>query len=131
MRKGKFLIGGVIILLAIGSLGFLAFRGTAIYYYTVSEAIGQENTLLGQNIRVSGEVMPGSLEKAKPGNTIRFSLSDVKNADARLFITYRGVVPDTFKEGSEAVVEGRLAESDVFNAQRIIARCPSKYVPKE
>lgn len=130
--KKKYLIGGILILIAIGSLSFMAFRGAATYYYTVSEVIGQGSALYGQNIRIAGEVVPGSVEPVKIGRTaIRFTLSDMKNAGERLSVSYQGAVPDAFKEGNEAVVEGRLDATGLFNAAQIIVKCPSKYVPKE
>jgi cytochrome c-type biogenesis protein CcmE len=42
---------------------------------------------------------------------------------------YSGVTPDTFKEDSEVVVKGRLADDNTFQATEIIAKCPSKYEP--
>lgn len=130
--KKKYLIGGILILVAIGSLSFMAFRGAATYYYTVSEVKAQGNAIYGQNIRIAGEVVPGTVEQLKTGRTaIQFVLSDMENTSQRLPVFYQGAVPDAFKEGNEAVVEGRLDATGVFNAGQIIVKCPSKYVPKE
>ena len=131
-KRKKFLIGGIIILLAIGSLGFMAFKGAATYYYTVTEAIAPGNSLSGQNIRVAGQVAPGSVvQEASNNKNISFVLLDTINTGDHLSVTYNGNLPDAFKEGNDAVVEGSLSSSGVFKAQQIIVKCPSKYVPKE
>ena len=40
---------------------------------------------------------------------------------------YLGIdVPDLFRDGAEVVVEGR-ASQQAFEAQRVLAKCPSKY----
>src|ERR1035437_9803921 len=111
----KFLIGGIIILLAIGYLGFMAFKGAATYYYTVTEAVAPGNTLSGQNIRVAGQVAPGSLIiDASNNKNIRFVLLDTVNNGDHLSISYLGSLPDAFKEGNDAVVEGTLSSSGGF-----------------
>ncbi len=119
-------------MLAIGSLSFMAFRGATTYYYTVNEVKSQGSALYGQNIRIAGEVVPGSIEPVQTGRTaIQFVLADTENTSQRLPVFYQGAVPDTFKEGNQAVVEGRLDASGLFTAGQIIVKCPSKYVPKE
>ena len=110
----------------------MAFRGAATYYYTVSEVKSQGTALYGQNIRIAGEVVNGSVEQATTGRTaIRFVIADMENTAERLPVFYQGAVPDAFKEGNEAVVEGKLDDTGVFTAGQIIVKCPSKYVPKE
>jgi cytochrome c-type biogenesis protein CcmE len=131
LKKRKFLIGGIIILLAIAGLSSLAFKGAATYYYTVSEVIVQESTLGNQNIRVAGQVAPGSIIRDNSaGNTLNFILIDSNNNQSHLSVTYKGAVPDTFKEGNDAVIEGRLSSSSIFEAKQIIVKCPSKYEPE-
>ena len=131
MGKKKFLIGGIIILIAIGSLGFMAFQGAATYYYTVSEVLGKGSAMYDQNIRVTGQVAPNSvIRESTGGNILRFTLDDRDN-DNVLAVTYKGAIPDAFKEGNDAVVEGKISSSGVFEAQQIIVKCPSKYEPQQ
>ena len=130
-KQKKYLVGGILILVAIGVLGFMSFKGAATYYYTVSETIGQSSSLIGKNIRVAGKVVEGTLVKEDSSNNIIFVLVDNEDLTKRLNISYKGAVPDAFKEGNEAVVEGKLSDTNTFKAQQIIVKCPSKYVPKE
>ncbi len=130
LKKKRFLIGGSIVFLAIGYLGFVAFTSAATYYYTVSELIEQGNSIYGENVRVNGQVTPGSVEQESAGRLLRFTIIDVAGEES-LPVVYQGVVPDTFKVGNEVVVEGRLNSSGIFQAHTLMPKCPSKYVPIE
>jgi cytochrome c-type biogenesis protein CcmE len=131
LKKKKFLIGGFILLVAVGVLGFMAFRGAATYYYAVGEVITKANSMQDNQIRVAGRVQEGSVVRDNSANTIQFVLTDAADITKKLPIVYKGAVPDAFKEGNDAVVEGQLAASGTFKAQQIIVKCPSKYVPKQ
>ena len=126
LRKKRFLIGGIIIFLAIGYLSYVGFVGGATYYYTVSEAIEQGSSIYGENIRVNGQVTPGSVQQEAAGSTLQFTIADEEES---LPVVYQGAVPDTFKEGNAVVVEGHLNSSGVFQAHTLMPKCPSKYVP--
>jgi cytochrome c-type biogenesis protein CcmE len=112
-------------------LSYMAFKGAATYYYTVSEVLTQKTTLVGQNIRVAGKVGLNSLVKDSSKNTIDFVLLESSDLTKSLHVSYKGSVPDAFKEGNDAVVEGQLLETNIFKASQIIVKCPSKYVPQE
>ncbi len=128
LRKKRFLIGGIIVFLAIGYLGFMGFQSSATYYYTVSELMEQGGSIYGENVQVNGQVTPGSVEQ-EPGSLIlRFSISEDGES---LPVVYHGVVPDTFKVGSDVVVEGHLNSAGIFQANTILTKCPSKYVPEK
>ena len=128
LRKKRFLIGGIIVFLAIGYLGFIGFQSSATYYYTVSELMEQGSSIYGENVRVNGQVAPGSVEQEAQGTILRFTITDVE-VEQNLPVVYQGVVPDTFKVGNEVVVEGYLNSDGIFQANTLVAKCPSKYVP--
>ncbi|MFQ5997451.1 MAG: cytochrome c maturation protein CcmE [Dehalococcoidales bacterium] len=128
LRKKKFLVGGIIISLAIGYLAYVGFESSATYYYTVSELTGQENSIYGENIRVKGQVVPGSVEQETAGRELRFTIID---GEESLPVVYQGVVPDTFRVGTEVVVEGQLNPVGIFQAHTLMPKCPSKYVPQQ
>jgi cytochrome c-type biogenesis protein CcmE len=130
-RKKKFLIGGIILLVAIASLAFMWFRNAATYYYPVSEVINKGTTLQGQTIRVAGQVAPGTYSRNNLTGIMAFQLIDPTDTAKTVSVTYKGGVPDSFKEGNDAVVEGQLSSASTFNATQIIVKCPSKYVPKQ
>ncbi len=128
LRKKKFLIGGIIVFLAIGFLGYMGFMGAATYYYEVGELLARGSSIYGENVRVNGQVAPGSVEQEAQGRILRFTMIDV-NGEESLPVVYQGVVPDTFKVGNEVVVEGQLNSTGVFQANTLMPTCPSRYVP--
>ena len=130
LRKRRFLIGGIIVFLAIGYLGFIGFQSSATYYYTVSELIEQESSIYGENVRVNGQVAPDSVEQEAQGTILRFTIIDAEGEES-LPVFYQGVVPDAFKVGNDVVVEGHLNSDGIFQANTILVKCPSKYVPEQ
>ena len=127
LRKRKFLIGGIIIFVAVGYLVYMGFAGAATYYYTVSEFMQQGNSIYGENVRVNGQVAPGSVQQEATERTLRFTIIE---GEESLPVFYQGVVPDTFKVGGSVVVEGHLNSSGIFQAHTLMPKCPSRYVPQ-
>jgi len=130
LRKKRFLIGGFIVFLAIGYLGFMGFQSSVTYYYTVSELKEQGDSIHGENVRVNGQVAPGSLQQESAGQILKFTIIDAEG-EGSLPVVYQGVVPDAFKVGNEVVAEGYLNSGGIFQAHTLMVKCPSKYVPEE
>jgi len=126
LRKKRFLIGGIIIFLAIGYLGYIGFQSSATYYYTASELMEQGSSIYGKNVRLNGQVVPGTVQQEGVGRTLKFTISD---GEESLPVVYHDIVPDAFKVGNNVVVEGRLNSDGIFQANTILVKCPSKYVP--
>jgi len=126
----KFLIAGGLI---VGTICFLMFSGidnAMVYYYTVSEVQSQGKQLAGRGIRISGHVQPGSIEKADDGTHVDFRVYE-KQTGRTVLVSYAGLIPDTFKDDAEVVVEGIFDPGDPsFNATTLLAKCPSKYEGK-
>ena len=127
-KKLKLTIGGLVVVLAIGTLAYFAFTGNMVYYYTV-----QELTAVGpsQNVRVAGDLVNGTLERGGVGEPIKFKIFDKGAPDHTLFVTFTGAVPDTFKDDPanpvEVVVDGDYLSDGTFDASVLLAKCPSKY----
>lgn len=128
MGKKKFLIGAIIIFLAIGYLGYTGFVSSATYYYEVSELLDKGSSVYGETVKVNGLVAPGSVMQEAQGTKLKFTITDVKGVGS-LIVVYQGVVPDSFKVGNELVAEGQLNSDGVFQAQTLVPKCPSKYTP--
>lgn len=126
LKKKRFVIGGIIILLAIGYLAFVGFQQSATYYYTVSEFAGKASEIPAKNVKVSGQVAPGSVQQDS-GRTLKF---DIEEGGKSIAVVYQGGVPDAFQEGNEVVCEGHLNSEGVFLASSIMTKCPSKYMPQ-
>ena len=128
-KNVKFIIGGIIIAVAIIYLAYNGFQKTALYYLTVSEFKDRELSLTqGEALRINGSVLDGSIQWSFQEGVLRFIISDGEN---ELPIVYHGVAPDTFKSGTQVVVEGEYTQDNVLEADKIMAKCPSKYEAEE
>jgi cytochrome c-type biogenesis protein CcmE len=127
-KKLKFLIGGLVVVAAISSLAFFAASKNMVYYYTVTELQGKGSST---NVRVSGDLVSGTLVKGNVGEPIKFKIYDPADKSKVMFVTYTGAVPDTFKDDPsnqvQVVVEGDYLTDGSFNANFLLAKCPSKY----
>ncbi len=123
----RLLVGLGVILAAFGYLFMSGMEASQVYYLTVSEYQDRAASLgPGDPFRVSGRVRPGSVNLADNGLDLQFTVYDPARDDALLSVAYHGVVPDTFMENSEVVVEGTM-DGATFQAHTLLAKCPSKY----
>ena len=99
--------------------------GAMVYYLTVGEFLDKQGRPdLGENFRINGRVVEGTIRKPPGGLGARFTMSD---GTRTLQVAYGKETPDTFVDGSEVVVEGALGPDGVFAAHTLLAKCPSKY----
>jgi cytochrome c-type biogenesis protein CcmE len=100
---------------------------TKTYYKTISELSQMGSQAQGKRLRVGGDVEQGSI--VRTGREVSF----VMHQDAlKLKVVYNGVdpLPDTFKDGAQALADGRLGANGIFEASKIQAKCASKYEAK-
>jgi cytochrome c-type biogenesis protein CcmE len=107
-------------------LAMWGLKDRAAYFYTPAD-IAAGKAAEGQAIRIGGMVETGSVEHLPDGVTIRFVLTDGK---AQTPVTFRGIVPDLFREGSGAVAEGRM-QGATFVADTILAKHDERYMPPQ
>ena len=125
MRKyGKF---AALIVVVIGTLVWLATAGmneTKTYYKTIGELGKMGDQAYGKRLRVGGDVESGSIHRVGP--EVQFVLIQDK---LRLKVAYTGSepLPDTFKDGAQALADGKLDKDGVFRTAKIQAKCASKY----
>ncbi len=124
---GKFIIAGAIIVLTMSYLAYTGVQESKSYYVTIAELRGQGDSAYSKRLRVAGVVDTGSIKRQ--GTTVEFVL--VEN-DQKLNVIYKGTEapPDTFKDESQALVEGNIGRDGVFHANHLQAKCASKYAPK-
>jgi cytochrome c-type biogenesis protein CcmE len=113
-------------LLAVASgLILTAFRDSIVFFYTPSE-LTEKHVPAGRALRIGGLVEDGSV--ARDGDVIRFRVTDLKSA---LPVTYKGILPDLFREGQGVVAEGTLGADGVFQARQVLAKHDETYMPPE
>jgi len=121
----------VSVLIVGGALSFLLFTtmsSDAALYKHVDEVMASPQTFYGKNMKLHGFVVH-PVEKRPNSLDYRFS---VKNGDKVVLASYTGIVPDTLKEGTEVVLQGRLAPDGFHvDANGVMAKCPSRYDPNK
>lgn len=126
----KFLVGSGIIVVTLLSLAYVGFTQSKTYYHTLSEVATLHGSTLNQRMRIGGDVQAGSIQHL-PGR-VEFVLVEQGRT---LTVSYAGrdPLPDTFKDGSQALVEGHLRTDGRFDAEQVQAKCASKYeaVPQQ
>jgi cytochrome c-type biogenesis protein CcmE len=123
--KLKFVIAGMVLLVAVGYLIFNSVSTSAEYYLTVGELKAKAPAVYSQNVRVAGIVEANSIIKDARSGTLKFTAEDASGA---LPVVYSGgAVPDIFGPGIQVVVEGKYTPDGTFQANNLLAQCPSKY----
>jgi cytochrome c-type biogenesis protein CcmE len=128
--KHQRLILVVLALLAVLGAVLLAMWGLkdrAAYFYTPADVIAGK-AVAGKAVRLGGMVERGSVKRDRDGVTTRFMVED---GEARVLVSYRGILPDLFREGSGVVAEGKLAPDQSFVADNILAKHDERYMPPE
>ncbi|PJJ96480.1 cytochrome c biogenesis protein CcmE [Lysobacteraceae bacterium NML03-0222] len=108
------------------TLGALALQRNVAYLYTPSEVLRGEAGDKAR-FRLGGMVAENSFKRATGSLEARFEVDD---GDARLPVSYTGILPDLFREKQAVVATGRM-ENGVFVAEQVLAKHDETYMPKE
>ena len=120
----KLIVAGAIIVAGVSYLMITGISETTVYYFKLSELMADPSSHPG-GVRINGHVVPGSIQHEAKTMTVNFVMTE---GDVQIPVTYSGIVPDTFKDESEVVVEGVLSsDRSAFKAHTLLAKCPSKY----
>jgi len=99
-------------------------RENISYFYTPSE-IRVANIDLNENIRMGGFIEKDSLNKIS-SSSFNFRITDNNNS---INVVYNGILPDLFREGQGAVIEGFFKNKETFNATSVFAKHDENYMP--
>ena len=126
--KVKIPLAVTAILMAMGYLMYTGISDTGVYYRTVSEVLDKASIFDGQSLRISGEVVDGTIHFDQENLILTFAVRDTENDRVTMRASYQGVMPDAFKEDVEVILEGSYSQYDnLFSATILLAKCPSKY----
>ncbi len=118
-------MAGGALLIGVAYLIVTGLQTSTVYYLTVGELLARGANAYGQQVRVAGDVTPGSVRKADAGLALRFLVED---GSGQMPVYYRGgPVPDIFGEEVQVVVEGKYQADGTFVASTLLAKCPSKF----
>ena len=123
-NRAKFGVGIGVIVVALSFLAWLGFGESKTYYHTIAELQTLQGVDRAHRIRVGGTVQAGSIQHFS--GHLDFVLEGEGKA---VPVSYIGTdpLPDTFKDNSQALVEGNLAKNGSFVAEHVQAKCASKY----
>lgn len=125
--RSKFLVGGALILGTASWLMASSAKETATYYLTpteLSSKVDRDPTFINTGVKVGARVVDGTIQRDPGGRSVAFQMTDGgKTYD----VVYKGIAPDTFTDGVDVVVEGRLHADGTFHATTLLAKCASRY----
>ncbi|MEK6532401.1 MAG: cytochrome c maturation protein CcmE [Nitrospirota bacterium] len=128
-RKKRFaMIGLGLAALGIASALVLnAFNSNLVFFFTPTQ-IENGEAPKGRTFRLGGLVEAGTLKREGDGLTVHFVVTDTVK---RIPVTYKGILPDLFKEGKGAVAQGQLGADGTFVASEVLAKHDENYMPPE
>ena len=121
------MIGGSLVVLGIAAALVLNALRDSIVFFSTPMMVSEQHIQPGQRFRLGGLVQTGSLVRGD-NLAVTFQVSD---GSATLPVTYKGILPDLFREGQGVVAEGALDRSGVFQADTVLAKHDETYMPKE
>ncbi|PKN95351.1 MAG: hypothetical protein CVU44_01330 [Chloroflexi bacterium HGW-Chloroflexi-6] len=145
----KFILGGVMILLAVVYLIVSSTQASAQYFMTVQELKDKQADFVGRELRVSGAIVGETIEYDPQTLTLKFTVAHLSgdNAEieregglgealrlavmdltrARMEVVYVGVKPDLMRNEAQAIMTGKMGEDGIFYADELLLKCPTKY----
>ncbi len=125
-RRLYVVLGGLALLGVATALVLTAFSDNLVFFYSPSD-LRAKDVPDGRSIRIGGLVENGTVRRESDGTTLDFRVTD---GSADVLVTYRGDVPDLFREGQGVVAEGKL-DRGTFRAATVLAKHDENYMPPE
>ncbi|MCH7554698.1 MAG: cytochrome c maturation protein CcmE [Proteobacteria bacterium] len=126
-RRLVFVVAGMVSLLIAAGLVLNAFEDNLVFFYSPSD-LAEKAIPEGRRFRLGGLVEEGSVKRLEDGLTVEFIVTDLV---ATVPVSYRGPLPDLFREGQGVVTEGKMAAGGLFIADSVLAKHDENYMPPE
>lgn len=129
-KNKRFYVGLLGVALVVTYLVWTGVNQTMVYYLTPTELVAkvsEDPSFHGVGVKVNGQVVPGTYEQGSGELEHRFVVRDLEHEDVRFPVVYRDILPDTFSDDVEVVLEGRFQEDGVFRATTVLTKCGSRY----
>jgi cytochrome c-type biogenesis protein CcmE len=127
-RKRMYIVlAGMLVVSAATALVLTAFDEGVTYFYSPSDLKAQAAPA-GRSIRLGGLVEEDSVTRLEDGVSVRFRITDLSES---VPVTYRGMLPDLFREGQGVITEGVLGPDGMFTAREVLAKHDETYMPPE
>ncbi|MGZ8254655.1 MAG: cytochrome c maturation protein CcmE [Burkholderiaceae bacterium] len=126
-KRLALIVGGLAVLGVASALVLSAFQENLVFFYSPSQVVNHEAPQ-GKAFRIGGLVEAGSVKRLPDGLTVAFNVTDTAKV---IPVTYKGILPDLFKEGKGVVAQGKLGPDGVFSAHEVLAKHDENYMPPE
>jgi cytochrome c-type biogenesis protein CcmE len=126
-RRLVFVVTGLASLLIAAGLILNAFEDNIVFFYTPKD-MAEISIPEGKRFRLGGLVEEGSVKRLADGLTVEFTVTDLT---ATIPVSYRGPLPDLFREGQGVVTEGKMTAGGIFIADNVLAKHDENYMPEE
>ncbi len=130
MRHGRFYVGLAGVALVVTYLVWTGISDSMVYYLTPTELVAkvaEDPAFHTVGVKVSGKVVSGSYDRGEGELVHLFTVHDIEHSEVTFPVVYDGVLPDTFTDEIEVVLEGRFGEDGVFQAKTLLTKCGSRY----
>ena len=124
-RRLWLLLGSLSALGVAAALVLTALNDNLVFFYSPTQ-VAEKSIGPERRFRLGGLVEEGSVQKE--GQIVRFTITDTNKT---LKVTYRGILPDLFREGQGVIAEGSIGPDGVFTAREILAKHDENYMPPE
>ncbi len=124
-RRLWLLLGSLATLGVAATLVLTALNDNLVFFYSPTQ-VAEKGIGPDRRFRLGGLVEQGSVQKE--GQVVRFSVTDTNKT---VKVTYRGILPDLFREGQGVIAEGSIGPDGVFTAREILAKHDENYMPPE
>lgn len=132
MSGGKRKIGLIVAaIMVLSSFGYLVYGGIGeniVYFVTPGELLAKGGEAYDKQIRLGGQVMPGTVQWDADALDLRFTLQD---QDGQVTVHSKKAPPAMFREGQGVIVEGRLNRNGIFESSTVMVKHSNEYRPPE
>ena len=122
-----FVLGGLAALGIAAALMLNAFNENMVFFFSPSQVYANEAPK-ERTFRLGGMVEKGTLKREDDGLTVHFAVTDTVR---KMDVTYKGILPDLFREGKGVIAQGRLTAAGMFYADEVLAKHDENYMPPE
>jgi cytochrome c-type biogenesis protein CcmE len=129
-KQSRFAAGALALVGVVGYLAVTGMKDSMMYYYTPDELAAKvtaDPSARELGAKVGGRVVPGSVQFDARTLDLRFKVVDIASGRTSFPVHYNGPLPDTFEEGRDVVVEGRMNAAGTFEATTVLTKCGSRY----
>ena len=126
-KRIALIAGGLVALSVATALVANALDSSVAFYFTPTQVAANEAPR-NKAFRIGGMVKEGSIRREGDGLTVQFIVTDTAR---EVPVAYKGILPDLFREGKGAVVQGRIGDDGRFVATEVLAKHDENYMPPE